>query len=215
MTGKEQFELHSGHGIVQGSNKPNRSMSGMLGKMGSVPTPKEKDTHKLSDDLSDLSISGCGEKKIQKRHTSASVSSNTKFDKMPNDVEEIPIVFKELKSASNWKDREQILSKLDDVIQRRAEEVINFGKLTSWLDAIITASADSNTKISVMSTAIFEKNFLRIKHGMTETHMINTTKLLADKLSSATTVEREATEKLWTTITSNYDGILVMKPMIS
>lgn len=122
-------------------------MSGMLGKMGSVPTPKEKDTHKHSDDLPDLSISGCGEKKIQKRQSS--VSSNSKFEKMPADVEEIPIVFKELKSASNWKDREQILSKLDDVIQRRAEEVINFGKLTNWLDSIITASSDSNTKISV------------------------------------------------------------------
>lgn len=186
----------------------------MLGKMGSVPTPKEKDTHKITDDLSDLSISGCGEKKIgQKRQSS--VSSNNKFDKMHTDVEEIPIVYKELKAASNWKDKEQILSKLDDVIQRRAEEVINFGRLTSWLDSIITAAADSNTKISVLSTGIFEKNFLRIKHGLTETHMINMTKLLADKLSSTATVEREATEKLWATVTNNYDGILVMKPMIS
>lgn len=122
---------------------------------------------------------------------------------MPAEVEELPTVFKDLKAASNWKDREQILYKLEDVIQRRPEDVINFGKLTNWLDAMITASSDSNTKISVCATKIFEKSFLKIKHGLTETHMINLTKLLADKLSSTTPIERDANETFWITITNN------------
>jgi hypothetical protein len=220
VTGKEQFELHSvgAQGIVQGSNnKPNRSMSGMLGKTGTAPTPKENNTHKMNEDLSDLSISGCGEKKMQTKNyrQTSSASMPKSSDKMPPEVEELPAVFKELKAASNWKDREQILNKLDDVIQRRPEEVISFGKLTNWLDAMITASSDSNTKISVYATKIFDKSFLKIKHGLTETHMINLTKLLADKLSSTTPIERDANETFWITITNNYDTQLVMKPLIS